>query len=306
MRYLILSLLFFVAVAQTHACDVCGCAAGGSYFGILPGFQQNTIGLRYYYRGFNSANLPSLTGEWEADYSHSLERYHTAEIWGRYFISRRLQAFAFLPYNVNFRNELGKETRISGLGDARLMLAWTAFNSGDSLNKNGWKQSLLVSAGVKAATGRFGIEEGDGSLNPNLQPGTGSWDALASFYYTLRREGGGISLEGSWKQSGTNKQGYRYGNRLSGNLRGFHWFQMQGASLLAYTGLQAEHGQKDQQDRITQLYSGGNTLFANLGAEAYIGHLNPGASFQYPLAWEISEGIVKPGPQFRINLSYIF
>ena len=49
MRYLFVFVLLAGATTVALACDVCGCSAGGNYFGILPRFGKHFLGIRYQY-----------------------------------------------------------------------------------------------------------------------------------------------------------------------------------------------------------------------------------------------------------------
>ncbi|MBP8240682.1 MAG: hypothetical protein KAX50_12000 [Saprospiraceae bacterium] len=56
------ALLWVLASGQVLACDVCGCAVGGNYLGILPQFRRHFAGVRFQYRTFDSEH-PNLFGE---------------------------------------------------------------------------------------------------------------------------------------------------------------------------------------------------------------------------------------------------
>lgn len=84
-------MLIFIDASQLQACDLCGCANGGSFFGILPQSHRQFVGLRYRYSSYeshlNSVNL------------RTKEVFQSTELWGRFYPLKRMQVIAFLPFN---------------------------------------------------------------------------------------------------------------------------------------------------------------------------------------------------------------
>ena len=52
-------LLIFISFSAAEACDVCGCSLGGNYFGILPMFNKNFVGIRWSQAEFHSYIAPT-------------------------------------------------------------------------------------------------------------------------------------------------------------------------------------------------------------------------------------------------------
>ena len=104
-------ILFTISFSDLLACNVCGCGVGNYHYGILPQFQKNFVGLRYRYRSY----LSHLEDGHMAH--HSSETFQSAELWGRFYPVERLQAFVFIPYNINERQEGSKMTYLRGIGD---------------------------------------------------------------------------------------------------------------------------------------------------------------------------------------------
>jgi hypothetical protein len=75
---------------------------------------------------------------------------------------------------------------------------------------------VVVGLSLKAPTGRYRLESanrGDfGILDPTLQPGSGSFDAVASVQYGRRLAGLDWTVSGSWQWTTENSLGYRFGN----------------------------------------------------------------------------------------------
>lgn len=82
-----------VSSLSTSACDLCGCANGSSFVGLLPRSGSQFVGMRYRLRSFDShLNSQMLKTK---------EEYNTLEVWGRFYPIKKLQVLAFLPYNDN-------------------------------------------------------------------------------------------------------------------------------------------------------------------------------------------------------------
>lgn len=86
------------------------------------------------------------------------------------FFNQRAHEHAHLP------GEFSREDGTSGFGDVRLVAKYALWVS--------TKHLVVGGLGVKAPTGEYRLLDHDGEINePTLQPGTGSWDGLASLYY---------------------------------------------------------------------------------------------------------------------------
>jgi hypothetical protein len=176
-------LLTVVLLQPTLACDVCGCSLGGNYFGILPQFNKNFVGLRWSQAKFHSyiyggAVLP-------AQYSN--DTYNKVELWGRYYVNEKLQVFGFIPYAYNNMNGSDQVVSAHGLGDVTLMANYLIINTGGDRTRL-FKHSLMAGGGIKLPTGDFKLEDKGKIINRNFQMGTGSVDFLISAVYTVRYE----------------------------------------------------------------------------------------------------------------------
>ncbi|TXI71256.1 MAG: hypothetical protein E6Q41_00520, partial [Cyclobacteriaceae bacterium] len=77
--------LVLLAAHVTMACDVCGCSLGGSYFGILPQFNKNFVGLRWSQARFH-AYMNHQSGYLSEETSN--DTYRKLELWGRYYVNK--------------------------------------------------------------------------------------------------------------------------------------------------------------------------------------------------------------------------
>src|SRR6185436_6137505 len=98
-----------------------------------------------------------------------------------------------------------------GNGDA-LLGARYGFRAGSS-------GFLATGLSVELPTGPHDLESPEGLadqgiLDPSLQPGSGSWDFVASAQYSVRWAASGLdwTLAGSYQRNTENDLGYRYGD----------------------------------------------------------------------------------------------
>ncbi|MBK6902378.1 MAG: hypothetical protein IPH04_06075 [Saprospirales bacterium] len=289
-------LLTTAGIAQ--ACDVCGCSAGGSSFGLLPNYHRHFMGIRYQYRSF-------LSEHHDAPGVFSTERYHSAEVWGRWVLGKRFQLFGQLPYNHYTQEQEGATRSFDGLGDASLIAQVVVFNTGDSLGLS-WRHGLQLGGGVKLPTGRSRAGEGSGDISPSLLPGTGSFDFPIQGLYTLRYGKWGANLEASYRINTANRDEYRFGNRLNGSLRVFYAPEKGKAIFMPNAGIQFERGESDLQSGYLVSLTGGQALYALGGLEVFSGKWGLGCTYQLPLNQHLGGGYIQAKPRFSTNLLFIF
>ncbi|MBX7185380.1 MAG: transporter [Vicinamibacteria bacterium] len=97
-----------------------------------------------------------------------------------------------------------------GVGDLQVGAALAAFTTS--------RHSLVVRLGVKAPTGEHKVRDSFGSIDrPDLQPGSGSWDAVGAAQYQRRiRDSEWSASLGAWGGvNGTNDLHYHFGNQIS-------------------------------------------------------------------------------------------
>jgi hypothetical protein len=305
MRKALLILLVLQTIAAgTSACDVCSCSSGGSYYGILPQFQKHFIGVRWTGRSFTSHHPPSNIAD-QIALPPSEENFNTVELWGRFYPVKRVQVFAFLPYNIFNKNENGNTTTVNGLGDAMLLANYAVINTGDSMFKK-VKHTLLLGGGAKFPTGKYNADKEGIELNPNLQTGTGSFDFILNTNYTLRYNKAGMNAEFSYRLNTANKNDYRFGDKLNASLRFFTWLKTKSVSFLPNIGATFEHSEKDLKSNVREYYSGGNVVYGTAGIETYLKRFNIGFTFQQPLYRNQNEGLVKAKQRYTANLTFMF
>lgn len=301
MRTLFLAAAFLVIQSEAAACDVCGCSIGGNYFGILPQFHRHFIGLRWStessYTGLSGALL-------QAGKYHSTEQFSSLDLVARFYPARRWQVLMLAPYHWYHQTEDGKQTSVQAPGDVSVLANYVLLDTGDSTRYR-WRHTLSLGGGLKLPTGRHDFDASDGgTLNPNLQPGTGSTDFLLSAAYTLRRGAWGLSADLLARLNTANDRSYHFGNRLSSTAKLFYWTNWHGLTLLPNAGIFGDAAQNNRDGDTVLKGSKGFTAFATLGCDAYFGHFSAGFSVQPPV-WQ-SRLTVQANTRWMLTFNYIF
>lgn len=301
--FLLLAGAVLAVPRDVRACDVCGCSGGGGYFGILPQFQRHFVGMRWQERVLDSYH-PASSLEPAAN---ARSTFRTLDIWGRWYPLRRVQVLAFVPVHFFEQNESTALIKTRGLGDATIIANYTLLNTGDSIMRT-WKHSLQVGGGIKLPTGRYRLTDSDGvRYHANLQPGTGSTDALLNIIYTLRRRSLGLQVDAQTRLNTGNANRYRFGHRQNAAIRLFWWKNIgRNISVLPRAGFVLDAAQKDVWYGSTQEATGGYATFADVGLDVYIGDFAVGAGFQTPVWRHLGDGLVTPKGNLSVTATWMF
>jgi hypothetical protein len=300
-RKILTLVLAWLLVAPSWACDICGCASGNFFFGALPLYRNHFVGLRYRQTNWKS---------WydRADNRlHSSEKFHTAEVWGRWNPGAKMQITASLPYSINYQWMDGVEKREKGVGDALAVLSYNVLDNIllTAQNKN-IQQVWWVGSGLKLPTGKYAFRENSSDVaNPNFQLGTGSLDAIFQTLYSIRYQRVGISVDGTFKLNGTNRFDYRFGNRLQANASVYTVQKIKSVGLMPYAGFGAEWMKQDKDAGKPNTYTGGYLYQAQAGTDVYLKQWSLGAGMRVPLAQQIGGGVLESNISFFVQLNYL-
>ncbi|MBL7834580.1 MAG: hypothetical protein JNK18_11530 [Cyclobacteriaceae bacterium] len=276
--------IFFISLALlaahgTMACDVCGCSLGGSYFGILPQFNKNFVGLRW-----SQARFHAYMNH-QSDYlkpETSNDTYQKLELWGRYYVNKRIQLFAFIPYSFNSMKGTEQVVSSHGLGDITVIGNYLLLNTGEDKTKK-FKHTWMAGAGVKLPTGDSNLEDKGVLVNPNFQLGTGSLDFLLSTVYTLRYQKAGLSVESGYKINTRNRNDYVFGNQFHASSQVFYWQNAGVFAFLPNAGVYFEQAAKHRDGTILQANTGGSSVQLMAGLETYVKGFTVGFTYKHPV-----------------------
>lgn len=280
MKKLYVMIVILLLAQAACACDVCGCSLGGSYFGILPQFNKNFVGLRWSQARFH-AYMNHQSNYLEPETSD--DTYRKLELWGRYYVNKRIQVFAFIPYSFNSMNGTEQVVSSNGLGDITLIGNYLLLNTGEDKTRR-FKHTWMAGAGVKLPTGDFNREDNGVLVNPNFQLGTGSTDFLISTVYTLRYQKAGVSVESGYKINTRNKNDYLFGNQFHASSQIFYWQNAGAFSFLPNVGVYYEQADKHKDGNILQPNTGGTSVQLTAGLETYVKNFTVGFTYKHPVS----------------------
>lgn len=304
MRTLLVAVALLAILPAATACDVCGCSIGGNYFGILPQFHRHFVGLRWSEQSFRSAHSQSAarSGRFDTD-----ESFRSADLLARFYPMRRVQVLTLVPYHIFNRVEDHQTVNTRGLGDISVLASYILLDTGDSLARS-WQHTLSMGGGIKLPAGNSGLRSADGeAYHPNLQPGSGTTDFMLTASYTLRRGawGGTADILGRFNTQ-NRKTGYQYGNRVSGAVKAFYWFETKGITLLPNAGVFMDAAQTNTGQPDFTEGTGGGICLATLGLDIYFGRVSAGFTFQQPVWQDLGSGKVHSRNRWMATVNYLF
>lgn len=282
-----------------EACNICGCSiTSGAFNGIMPQFSKNIAGLRFSSQTYTHPNTDlNMNGNSRV----LVDRYKLADFWFRYYPSKRVQTFFYLPYKINERLETERSTLVGGVGDISLSAYYTIVNTGDSLDRD-IKVTWLTGGGVKLPTGKYQQRDDTKTILPvGIQVGTGAYSLLLSQNLSARRNALGINSQINYTINGKNELDYKLGNSFSGTLSFFYWKNFRNAKLLPNIGLTVEHFAKDKQYNLLLENSGSKNYVANIGLDVYMKQWIISVIYQKAFYQELSNS--QPLGKYRLLMS---
>lgn len=298
-----LALLISLVVLGTlpsRACDICGC-----FMGITPYDNQSGVSLMHRYRIFNGYQqynqqarffpagakpfFPATTNGASPGYSHShkgdptdFEAFRVMELRGKYFLAKRLELNAFVPYVMNTSQINGRQLNLSGLGDVTVFAGYHLIRA---IETAGVQSRLIVGGGLKLPTGDFRRGEAPGRRYPVLnQPGTGTTDGFVYANYIGSYRGVGLSVNGSYRRGAAN----RFEENLAPGITAFtnlfyrlplnqNW-QLYPSAQLFYEKTKGERFE----GRLTGEHAMNNALLGP-GLDIYYKNVSLNTSVQFPV-----------------------
>lgn len=296
-------LTLMLSSAALFACDLCGYGSSGNYVGIMPEFQKNIAGIRYRNNSFKTHIGQNNT----ETYLTRKESFATMELWGSVRLMKKIQLLFGLPYQSNsFSNKTGK-TVIQGLGDANVSGLYTIYSI-NRLTKNNraFYQMIHLSGGIKMPTGKY-TKSGDFSSGNLFSIGTGSSDWNAGLIYELKLQKTGFNLGVNYKMNNTNKDHYRYGNKLQSSFQLYRKIDLsEKATLSPNIGVSAENNDEDTHNGFDVYNSGGYLTNASFGMEMKVNRFLLGFNRQIPLQQSIAHHTIFAYARNMLHLSFIY
>ncbi|HWV28325.1 MAG TPA: hypothetical protein VN038_01675 [Dyadobacter sp.] len=294
-------LLVLAPPPQAAACDICGCANSGAYFGLLPQSHKSLVGVRYQRMRFVTHG--------DSKVLRTEEHFNIGELYTRFFPIKRVQVMAFVPFRADKQVTSGGVKKQSGLGDITLLGNYNLFNTFmDSENARTFNHTLLIGGGVKLPTGKFSFDENDALqvANANFQPGTGSTDFILNAFYTITKGQWGVGANVSRKFNRTNSEGYRFGNQLYGTLDVYRSVALGKLTVTPAVGIYAEYAGHGIQNGKALEITGGRLANATAGITLFSDRWTMGITGQKPIAQRSASGHVVAKERLLVQLGFLF
>jgi hypothetical protein len=290
-----------LAINTVYACDVCGSASSSFSLGMLPGNQTHFIGLRHTFRTFKTTH-PPLFG---VTIPGSEEVFTSTDMFLRISASKRFQLISVVPfvYNQQTPDDTRVPLTVKGIGDISLLGNYVFINTTDSLSKK-FKQSGSAGLGLKMPLGNF-----DNSTinNRNMLPGSGSWDFLINFSYSIQKGSWGFFNESSFSLKTKNKDDFQFGNAFStSNLAFYRWNINDNWKILPQLGLQFSQNQRDKINGfVTDLsFNGGTQINIQTGGMWFYKKWAFSPTVWIPIYQTLGEGYVQQKIFARFSVNY--
>jgi hypothetical protein len=294
-------LTLLLAPVISHACDICGCANSGSYFGLMPQSNKSVIGIRYNYLNFTTHPASQVL--------RTEEKFNVTELYARFFPIKRVQIMAFLPYRMDQQITTSGTKKQNGFGDMTILANYNILNTlMDRENSSKFTHTLMIGGGIKLPTGRFKYDENDvlQVANANFQPGTGSTDFILNAFYTVNLDQWGLGFNVSRKFNTTNSQEYHFGNQLYGTMDLYRSFKVGKMTLTPTVGLYAEQSARGTKNDVVLDETGGRQLNGTVGVNLFSNRWTLGINGQKPIAQKSNSGHVVAKERILVQVGFLF
>ena len=291
------------------ACDVCGL-----YLGLQPHDRVNNFGLwyrmRYLQGDVGTATAKDLskhgghvvTANGSAE---STEIFTVVEARGEFWLGQRFRLMASVPFVNNYASVDGVRTAdIYASGDPLLIGRYVLINTrcdGDSVKT---RHRLTIGAGAKVPLGRHDMTWNGETLDHDLQPGTGTWDALLSVEYLLRGRAWGMGTSAIARVNGTTDDGHAMGNGLSSTAELFRVFEGDVLMWMPSVGAYHELALQDRQENSPLDGTGTSVLFSHLSSRLWWRSFGLSLTWQHAFAQSNGDMMVPNRERFIAGLSY--
>ena len=293
--------LFVLVVAYTsNACDICGCGVGNFNPYMFPHLAQKFISVGYNYRYYRSNAHDDLGNE-----MLNKEYYQSFSVAGQFTIARRIELMGYLPFQSNMQKGPEGNKSLNKLGDAIFLANYRLVDHISSDNK--LRQTVVAGGGIKLPTGSYQYEEGSekGVDNPNFQAGTGSTDFLLNGSYSLRYKKFAMSTGITYKMNTSNKEDYRFGNRLLTVVQFKYVKDVRNISIIPNIGLIVEKMNEDKESGVSVDHTGGHNIQATVGLDVNNRKIAAGIFYSKPIKQDLAMGHIQAMPGINVHVSFI-
>tara|TARA_B100000780_G_C21108197_1_gene447630 strand:- start:1272 stop:2222 length:951 start_codon:yes stop_codon:yes gene_type:complete len=305
--FLFVGLILFSFKSQ--ACDLCS-----MYLTINPNDYKHSLQLNYRYRsaealikqGFLSAQAHVAEGYYPYD-TYVKEQFQTIDLWGKFYLTQKLQLMVNLPYHINEYSENDTITQSTqGIGDISALALYQVYNSMYDANNN-FRQRFNVGGGIKLPTGSYKEFIDDEFIDEDYQLGTGSIDFMINAQYLAKYKRVGLSTNLLYKINGENNMGYAFSNGLSADIKLFYQQPIGSKTVfMPEVGIYHEQAERDIQNRTTVPNTGGKVSYINTGVRLFYNNLALAANYFVPVSEALNDFQLANNDRFIVSLTWSF
>jgi hypothetical protein len=290
------------------ACDVCGL-----YLGLQPHDRVNNFGLWYRMRYLHGDVRTSTMGLLKhGGHAHTVsgsaeytEVFMVAEARGEVWLGQRFRIMASVPVVNNYASMDGvRIADIYASGDPLLMGRYVLFNTRCNDDSTKTRHRLTIGAGAKLPLGRHDLTWNGETLDHDLQPGTGTWDALLSLEYLVRGRAWGIGTSAIARLNGTAGDGHSMGPGLSSTAEVFRIREGRVLMWMPSLGVYHELAMQDRQDDRPVDGTGTSVLFSHLSTRLWWRSFGLSLTWQHAFAQNNGDMMVPNRERFIAGLTY--
>lgn len=309
MKRLFLVVIIVFCTNLLNACDFCNC-----YLGLNPHYKKNSIGLRYHYMSYNGTHHDiSEFGDATLSKNDFWEKRSNIEVHGQWYPVQKLQIVFSLPYIYNAEGVSAKgeqataghhhgddsegDEPIKGIGDPVVIAQYQLFNK-TNMDSTKFSQRLFAGGGLKLPSGKYKLGSDADPLERIHQPGTGSWDFIASASYLGKINRAGFNLNVSYLFTTINSESFQFGNKFNANAIAYYQCNIKKSKLYPSIGSFVEQAGKDWNDNYYISNSGGTIIYAHAGLDFYFKKIAINTAFQLP----VSQTLNMPQPEMNYRI----
>ena len=294
---------------NAFACDLCS-----MYLTINPNDYKHSLQINYRYRsaealieqGYLSSQYHVADGYYPYD-TYAKETFQTIDIWGRFYLTQKLQLIVNLPYQISAYSQNDTVTQSAeGIGDISALALYQVYNSMYS-GKDGLRHRFIAGGGLKLPTGAYKLIEDDTPISEDYQPGTGSIDFILNAQYMVKYKRVGISSNFLYKFNGENELGYSFSNGLNADVRLFYQ-QPIGKKwvVMPEVGVFQEQAERDVDNQAQVSNTGGKVSLFNSGLRVFYKDVAIAANYFIPVKEELNDFQLANNDRVVVSLTWSF
>ena len=305
---------------SVNACDICGC-----FMGITPYDNQSQISFLHRYRAFNgykTYNQPSnlfASGAYKMAHgghdttlntyaksysSKDYESYKILELRVKYFVHKRIELNAIVPFNFNKSKENNIVTQTSGIGDPTFYLGYHIIRRLEELK---FQHRLISGAGIKLPSGNYYAKDNANNRIPLLlQTGTGSVDYFAYLNYVIGYKKIGMNANVMYKINGKNYYQEKIDNSASAYLNFFYKILIKKVIMIPSIQSYYEYTNGLIKNDVLQAGTKMNSLLVGPGLDLTYKNLGLNFSYQFRAYEETQGDNLRNAGRIMVGLNYNF